>query len=104
MGIWKQIPDLYGVNNVVIEIKKSMRISHDALDDDIKRNIDTCKLDLNIAGVYGKDDDKLIVKACELYTKWQHDYQGKGEQFEKAYRNLKDALALCGDYNVRPTD
>lgn len=89
---------------MVNKIKKSMRISHKNIDDDIQRNIDTCKLDLRVAGVYGSDGDELITKACELYTKWQHDYQGKGEQFEKAYRNLKDALALCGDYNVRPTD
>lgn len=85
-------------------IKKSIRISHNNLDDDIQNNIDACKLELNIAGVYWKDEDMLIQKACELYVKWQYDYLGKGEQFERAFRNLKDALALSGDYNVRPDD
>lgn len=86
------------------DIKLSMRISHDGIDHDIENNIETCKLDLKIAGIYWKDDDKLLQKACELYVKWQFDYAGKGEQFEKAYRNLRDALALCGDYNVRSAD
>ena len=81
-----------------------MRISHDALNDDISGNIEICKLDLEMAGVYCKETDKLYQKACELYCKWQNDYMGKGEQFEKSYRSLKDAMALCGDYNVRPAN
>lgn len=85
-------------------IKQSMRISHNALNNDIIDNIEMCKLDLSMAGVYCNEDDKLLQKACELYIKWQNDYQGKGEQFEKAYRSLKDAMALCGDYNVRPNN
>lgn len=90
--------------NMIEEIKKRIRITHGALDEAIKSDIETCMMDLNMSGVYFKKDDKLIKKACELYIKWQYDYQGKGEQFEKAYRSLKDALALCGDYNVRPGD
>ena len=87
---------------MVKQIKKTMRISHNALDDDIQNNIDTCKIDLNVAGVYFAQPDNLVKKAFELYAKWQFDYMGKAEQFERAYKNLKDALALCGDYNVRP--
>lgn len=86
------------------KIKKSMRISHDALNETILEDIEICKMDLSVAGVYCNDDDKLLQKACELYIKWQNNYLGKGEQFEKAYRSLKDAMALCGDYNVRPSN
>ena len=85
-------------------IKQSMRISHDVLNDDILRNIEICKLDMEMKGVYCKETDKLYQKACELYYKWQTDYMGKGEQFEKSYYSLRDAMALCGDYNVRPAD
>lgn len=81
-----------------------MRISHNKLDDSITDDIESCKTELQMAGVYCKDTDQLLQKACELYVKWQNDYGGKGEQFEKAYNKLKDAMALCGDYNVRPTD
>lgn len=85
-------------------IKKSLRISHDALNDEINNNIEICKMDLNISGVYYTDTDELFKKACELYIKWQFDYMGKGELFEKSYRSLKDAMALCGDYNVQPAN
>ena len=86
------------------EIKTSMRMTQDALDTEITNNIEMCKKDLEIGGVYCDESEKLMRKACELYVKWQFDYQGKGEQFESAYRKLKDAMALCGDYNVRPAD
>lgn len=89
---------------MIEEIRSSMRITHRYSDEEILRNIDTCKIDMRMAGVYGADSDELIRKACELYVKWQFDYEGKGERFEKAYRSLKDAMALCGDYNVRQSN
>ncbi len=81
------------------QIKESMRIKHPSLDNDIRRNIEACKLDLKIAGVV-IGEDALSEKACELYTKWQYDYLGKGVQFETAYQNLKNAMALSGEYHV----
>lgn len=89
---------------MVEKIKKSMRISHTAINEEIERNNKTCKHDLEMAGVYCKEDDCLFCKACEIYNKWQLNYMGKGEQFERAYSNLKDSMGLCGDYNVRPED
>jgi len=85
-------------------IKRSMRISHDVLDDEIERNVESCRCDLEASGVYCDEDEPLFIKACEIYNKWQLDYMGKGEQFERAYSNLKDSMGLCGDYNVRPED
>ena len=86
------------------KIKKTMRISHNSLDDVINEDIESCKSELQMHGVYCNEEDQLLCKACELYVKWQSNYAGKGEQFEKAYRKLSDAMALCGDYNVRPVD
>ena len=82
---------------MVEHIRKSMRISHESLDDEIQRNMDACKLAAKLAGVY-LTEDALSEKAYELYNKWQFDYLGKGVQFEEAYRKLKDAMALSGDY------
>ena len=86
-----------------------MRISHNALDDTISDDIKAGELDLSLAGVQpftiGQNGNKslkkdaLIFKAIELYCKWQEDFQGKGEQYEKSYKSLKDSMALCGDYN-----
>lgn len=85
------------------KIKLSMRISHAAIDADIELNIAACMLDLLRVGV-GKQfavatsEDALIVKAAELYCKWQYDFNQKGEQYMRAYENLRNAISLCGSY------
>ncbi|MCM1264318.1 MAG: hypothetical protein NC313_16530 [Butyrivibrio sp.] len=89
------------------QIKKSMRISHNALDEMLRTDIEAGALDLLRAGVQPYQPrtsktikkDALIHKAIELYAKWQEDYNGKGETYEKSYKGLRDSLALCGDYN-----
>ena len=84
------------------KVKTDLRIAHSLLDDDIQSNIDACLLDLSIAGVENTDiDDALITKAVCLYCRWQYDYAGKGDRYEKAYVSLKAALSLSGDYNVQ---
>ena len=85
------------------KIKLSMRIFHNVIDSDIESNISACMLDMQRVGVSKKaavasSDDALIYKAAELYCKWQHDQNGKGDQFMKAYENLRDAISLCGSY------
>ena len=85
------------------DIKVSMRITHDKLNSDIQRNIDACMLDLRRVGVGEAsadptNDDALIVKAAELYCKWQYDFNGKGDQFKQAYESLRDAISLCDTY------
>lgn len=85
------------------KIKMSLRIFHTMLDTDITSNIVACMLELQRVGVaaYAADpesQDALIVKAAELYCKWQYDFNGKGDQFQKAFENLRDALSLCDNY------
>ena len=85
------------------KIKLSMRIFHDVLDDDINSNIDACMLDLQRVGIsaniaVGTSSDALISKAAELYCKWQNDFNAKGEQYQKAYEKLRDAISLCDTY------
>lgn len=79
-------------------IRKSMRISHNALDDDIRRDMDAARLDMSRVGIDILKDDALIDKAIELYCKAQIDYLGKGEQFQKNYENLRDSLSLAEEY------
>ena len=85
------------------KIKLSMRIFHNVLDSDIESNIDACMLDLERVGVSKKmanksSNDALIIKAAELYCKWQYDFNSKGDRYEKAYLNLRDAISLCDTY------
>lgn len=91
------------------KIKLSMRILHNNLNADFESNIDACMLDLQRVGVHKakaitKSEDALIVKAAELYCKWQNDYNGKGEQFRQAYENLRDAISLCDSYSSDITE
>lgn len=88
-------------------IKNDLRISHNKLDKDINDNIESCILNLNMAGVYplkkeDKNYDELIKTAIKYYCRWVYDFNGKGEVYQKAFENLKMSLSLSGDYNVQP--
>ena len=87
----------------VEDIRKSMRISHDALNDEISRNLQACLLDLERVGVNAAKGGPLIDKACELYCKCQQDYQGKADQYKRSYEELRDAMSLAGDYKCTTT-
>ena len=49
-------------------------------------------------------DDALIGQAIKQYARWQFDYMGKADQYQKAYVDLKSALSLIPEYNggVKP--
>lgn len=87
----------------VSEIARAMRISHNRLNQDIENNIVACVLDLQRVGVCinERSDDKLIDKAVELFCKSDFDYQGKGENFQKKYEQLRDSLSLCERYKEK---
>lgn len=85
------------------KIKIALRIHHTELNNDITANINACMLDMRRVGISAAvavetSEDGLIQKAAELYCKWQYDFNNKGDKFEQAYNNLRDALSLCEDY------
>lgn len=80
-------------------VKQNLRISGDALDDDLQDDIEAALADLARVGIDITDQSQpLIIKAVKLYCRWQQDYMGKGEQYSKAYTGLMQALAVAGDY------
>lgn len=88
-------------------IKQALKITINAFDDEIKSNIDTALLELSRVGVdvtditnASTDANKLILKSCELYCKWQFNFMSKGEQFEKNFNALRDALSVTSQYTV----
>lgn len=82
------------------EVKLSLGIKHDKLDDDIKAEITACKLDLSLGGVkMAAETDPLIRQAVKLYCRSWYNFQGEADRYARAYGSLKDSLALCGDYN-----
>jgi len=76
-------------------------ISNHAFDADIADTLEAGKLDLGISGVY-KLDGSLAEQALKNYIRWQYNYQGGAERYERMYRELKRALGLCSDYNTKP--
>lgn len=86
-------------------IKQALKITINAFDDDIRSNIDTALLELgrvgvNVTGLTSAsiDVNKLILKACELYCKWQFNFMSKGEQFQSNFEQLRDALSVTSQY------
>ena len=86
-------------------IKQALKITINAFDDDIRSNIDTALLELgrvgvNVTGLTSTsiDVNKLILKACELYCKWQFNFMSKGEQFQSNFEQLRDALSVTSQY------
>lgn len=79
-----------------------LRISTGLRDDEIRQTAEACLTDLYNSGL-SEDaidtDDAVIQQAIKLYLKAQLGYDADAERFAEAYRNLRDSLALSGDYN-----
>lgn len=81
------------------KVKKALRLSNNALDDDLKRNIDAALLDMGRVGVGAdKTENELAVQCVVLYCKWIYNFMGKGDDYLKAYERLRDAMSMCEEY------
>lgn len=84
---------------LVNDVKVSLRIKNDAYDTDIQALIDSCKVDLNIAGVQKiNETEPLTAQAIKLYCKGNFGYDENSEKYQKAYESLKMVMALASDY------
>ncbi|MEJ9130636.1 head-tail connector protein [Bacillus thuringiensis] len=84
-------------------VKKALRVSHNALDDEIDDLIEAARLDLQISGISilksNDDTDPLIKRAIIMYAKANFIADAKeSERFQESYKMLKIHLALAGDY------
>ncbi|MGG0209519.1 head-tail connector protein [Bacillus mycoides] len=84
-------------------VKKALRVSHNALDDEIDDLIEAARTDLKLSGVSGfksnDDTDPLIKRAIIMYTKANFIADVKeAERFQLSYNMLKNHLTLAGDY------
>ncbi|PFE06777.1 head-tail connector protein [Bacillus cereus] len=84
-------------------VKKTLRVSHNALDDEIDDLIEAARTDLKLSGVSGfksnDDTDPLIKRAIIMYTKANFISDVKeSERFQLSYNMLKNHLTLAGDY------
>jgi len=79
------------------DVKMALRISHNALDDDIQNNIDSALEDMarvGIANCIEGATTKLQDKCIELYIKGIYDYEGKGDRWNENYEKLRNQLSL----------
>ena len=91
------------------KVKLYLRISHNALDDDLNDTIDACLRDLKIYGVRtSKTDDAqdpLILNAVKLYCKAEYtDDPDKAAAYRQRYDALKACLGVAGEYKEAAAD
>lgn len=81
-------------------IRKALRISSSAFDDEIEDLIDEAVRDLETSGIVNISlDDALISKAIKTYCKANFGIDNKdSEKYQESYESIKNKLALCGDY------
>lgn len=91
------------MNMMIDVVKKAVRISHNALDDELEDLIEASRYDLNLSGVShlkaNDDTDPLIKRAIITYVKANFISDTKeAERFLVSYNMLKNHLTLAGDY------
>ena len=91
--------------SLLSKVKKSIRISHTVLDDDILDNIAACVADLRTCGIVNakldteKELDPLILNAVKLYVKKEYtDDPAKAARYQAGYDSLKASLMLASGY------
>lgn len=84
---------------LVVELMQAVRVKTEKASDEIRDLIESCKKDLEIAGVYVTDETEPLCKqAIKLYCKANYGYDKDSEKFRAAYAALRDSMALSGDY------
>lgn len=90
--------------NRFYKIKKALKRSDDAIDDEIKNNIEACLNELNRVGISVTAEKPLIDKCCELYCKAQLNFDNNSERFQLAFEKLRDSLSLSSEYKEQKNE
>lgn len=85
---------------ILSEIKKSLRITGTALDDVLQANIEACLMDLEDAGIDSSRLDNKVVKAVEMYCKWQMNFNGEADRYEKHYQKMSDTMEKQANHRL----
>lgn len=82
--------------------KTALRLTTNALDDELADEVDACLSRLHLAGAEGADEDPLVKDAVRAYVRWQHDFCGRGEEWKTCFADIRDAMGLSNDYRAAP--
>ena len=92
-------------NTLLNAIKLSMRVTHSQLDSDFTAKINAALAEMQRVGIavpqtVDTSKDFLLVSCCELYVKWQDNYEDHGEIYHKSFEQLRDALSMSSVYKA----
>lgn len=92
-----------GFDSILAKVKKSLRISVDAYDDELTDIIEAALLDMGIAGVANVDvEDRLIIRAITSYARLHLGAPGDYGDFDRLkaiYDEQKAQLSTSSAYN-----
>lgn len=82
------------------KVKTDLRISHNAMDEDIMDTIDACLQDLRICGVdHPEETDPAILNAIKLWTRAAYtDDTSKAAAYTERYNAMKATLMMAEGY------
>ena len=92
-------------NALLTAVKNSMRVTHNQLDSDFTAKINSALAEMARVGIdipdpVNVDSDFLIVTGCELYVKWMDNYEQRGEEYRRAFRQVRDSIAMSSEYKA----
>ena len=84
---------------IIDAVKLALRITTDALDDEISSEIESCLADLTICGVIANPHDAAILKAVKLWCRasFEDDVNSR-QDYREAYGTLKGMLMVSTGY------
>ena len=86
------------------EVKKLLRVTGTAFNDEINGLIDECKEDLRLSGVRSEtidESDVMIKRAIRTYCKANFGFENADKDgLLKSYESLKSHLIISTDYGV----
>lgn len=85
------------------KLKKTLRISSEAFDEEINDLIEAAQLDLELSGVVHEkaidEGDALICRAISVYVKANFGFDNPdADRFQQSYNMLKAHLTLSQEY------
>ncbi|MGN0179571.1 MAG: hypothetical protein ACI4DY_09045 [Monoglobaceae bacterium] len=84
---------------LIDEVKLNLRRTSNALDEEIRADINAAYADMKRVGINTADSkNPLIVKAIKLYCRWQTNFAGLGDRYQANYESLRDSMALSAAY------
>lgn len=93
--------------SLLSKVKKSLRISHTSLDEDVIDGIRAALSDLRVCGIAPEklnpteELDPLILNAVKLYCKKEYtDDTAKAARYQEGYDALKASLMMADGYRA----